>query len=221
MRRDRGAPNHEDALLCRRWVASRRGLRPRFGRTLIRNGGQSHNVAARHSARVRSFAVEAFVRHRVTGWPFARFDISISERRIRLSFPWFTTRSRQATAIRAVIVTRRFGNMYWIGFAAAAGGGLGDVHVHAICRKQMIDELRRCGYHVVGDTGTGAQAPRWPRRRSQQATGEPFFRKNAARWADALRDAGADVVMTERPGSHGGAFWQAELPLMVAWAFGH
>jgi acetyl esterase/lipase len=50
---------------------------------------------------------------------------------------------------------------------------------------------------------------------------EPFFRDNAARWADALRDAGADVVMTERPGSHGGAFWQAELPRMVAWAFGN
>ena len=35
-----------------------------------------------------------------------------------------------------------------------------------------------------------------------------------------LRDAGADVVMHERPGSHGGAFWQEEFPLMVAWAFG-
>ena len=49
---------------------------------------------------------------------------------------------------------------------------------------------------------------------------EPFFLKNAARWADALRDAGADVVMKERPGSHGDAFWQEEFPLMVAWAFG-
>jgi enterochelin esterase-like enzyme len=48
---------------------------------------------------------------------------------------------------------------------------------------------------------------------------EPFFRKNAARWADALRDAGADVVMTERVGSHGDAFWREEFPLMVAWAF--
>jgi hypothetical protein len=49
---------------------------------------------------------------------------------------------------------------------------------------------------------------------------EPFFLKNAARWAAALRDAGADVVMTERVGSHGGAFWKEEFPLMVAWAFG-
>jgi enterochelin esterase-like enzyme len=48
---------------------------------------------------------------------------------------------------------------------------------------------------------------------------EPFFLENANRWADALRDAGADVVMIERAGSHGGAFWSEELPLMVAWAF--
>lgn len=49
---------------------------------------------------------------------------------------------------------------------------------------------------------------------------EPFFRQNATRWADALRDAGADVVMTVRAGSHGDAFWKQEFPLMVAWAFG-
>jgi enterochelin esterase-like enzyme len=49
---------------------------------------------------------------------------------------------------------------------------------------------------------------------------EPFFLKNATRWAGALRDAGADVVMTERLGSHGDPFWREELPLMVAWAFG-
>ena len=49
-------------------------------------------------------------------------------------------------------------------------------------------------------------------------TSEPFFRANAQRWARALRDAGADVVMTERVGSHGDPFWREELPLMVAWA---
>jgi enterochelin esterase-like enzyme len=51
-------------------------------------------------------------------------------------------------------------------------------------------------------------------------TQEPFFLKNATRWAVALRDAGADVVMTERVGSHGDALWTEEFPLMVAWAFG-
>ena len=59
-----------------------------------------------------------------------------------------------------------------------------------------------------------------PRAYFVAGTREPFFRDNAARWADALRDAGADVVMTERDGSHGDAFWRDEFPLMVAWAFG-
>ena len=49
---------------------------------------------------------------------------------------------------------------------------------------------------------------------------EPFFLENATRWAGALHEAGADVVITERVGSHGDAFWREEFPLMVAWAFG-
>ena len=48
---------------------------------------------------------------------------------------------------------------------------------------------------------------------------EPFFLDNATRWADALRDAGADVVMSERAVSHGAKPWRAEFGLMVAWAF--
>src|SRR5215472_9770147 len=59
-----------------------------------------------------------------------------------------------------------------------------------------------------------------PRTYLVAGTQEPFFLQNAARWADALHDAGADVVMKERVGSHGGAFWRKEFPLMVAWAFG-
>ena len=59
-----------------------------------------------------------------------------------------------------------------------------------------------------------------PRTYLVAGTEEPFFLENAKRWANALRDAGADVVMSERVGSHGGAFWREEFPLMVAWAFG-
>jgi enterochelin esterase-like enzyme len=59
-----------------------------------------------------------------------------------------------------------------------------------------------------------------PRAYLVAGTREPFFHDNAIRWAEALRDAGADVVMTERVGAHGDAFWREELPLMVAWAFG-
>lgn len=59
-----------------------------------------------------------------------------------------------------------------------------------------------------------------PRSYLVAGTQEPFFRDNATRWADALRDAGADVVVTTRRGGHGDAFWQDEFPLMVGWAFG-
>ncbi|MFJ1766914.1 alpha/beta hydrolase [Amycolatopsis sp. NPDC088138] len=58
-----------------------------------------------------------------------------------------------------------------------------------------------------------------PRAYLVGGTKEPWFLANATRWADALRDAGADVVLTERDGPHGGAFWREEFPLMVAWAF--
>jgi hypothetical protein len=50
-------------------------------------------------------------------------------------------------------------------------------------------------------------------------TQEPYFHENATRWAAAFRTAGADVVMTERAGSHGDAFCRQEFPRMVTWAF--
>jgi pimeloyl-ACP methyl ester carboxylesterase len=63
--------------------------------------------------------------------------------------------------------------------------------------------------------------PSWiPRVYLVAGTLEPFFHDNATRWAVALRDAGADVVMSERVASHGEALWRGEFPLMVAWAFG-
>ena len=59
-----------------------------------------------------------------------------------------------------------------------------------------------------------------PRTYLFAGTLEPFFLNNAIRWAVALRDRGAEVVMRERLASHGEALWQGEFPLMVAWAFG-
>ena len=64
-----------------------------------------------------------------------------------------------------------------------------------------------------------AISPPIPRTYLVAGTREPFFRENATRWAIALRDAGADVVMAERDGSHGDAFWREEFPVMAAWAF--
>jgi enterochelin esterase-like enzyme len=77
-----------------------------------------------------------------------------------------------------------------------------------------------CASPGGGYKPTGAMPSPLPRAYLVAGTQEPFFLKNARRWADALRDAGADVVMNERTGSHGGQFWQEEFPLMVAWAFG-
>jgi enterochelin esterase-like enzyme len=81
------------------------------------------------------------------------------------------------------------------------------------------------GAVLCASPGGGYQPPRvmpspLPRTYLVAGTQEPFFLENARRWAVALRDADADVVINERAGSHGGAFWQEEFPLMVAWAFG-
>lgn len=77
-----------------------------------------------------------------------------------------------------------------------------------------------CASPGAGYRPPGVMPDSIPRTYLVAGTLEPFFLKNAARWADALHDAGADVVLKERPGSHGGAFWQEEFPLMVTWAFG-
>jgi enterochelin esterase-like enzyme len=77
-----------------------------------------------------------------------------------------------------------------------------------------------CASPGAGYRPPGVMPSPLPRAYLVAGTQEPFFLENAKRWADALRNAGADIVMTERDGTHGGAFWRAELPRMVAWAFG-
>ncbi len=77
-----------------------------------------------------------------------------------------------------------------------------------------------CASPGAGYPPPGDLARKVPRTYLVAGTDEPFFLANAVRWARALEDAGADVVMRERAGSHGGAFWQDEFPLMVKWAFG-
>jgi enterochelin esterase-like enzyme len=76
-----------------------------------------------------------------------------------------------------------------------------------------------CASPGAGYRPPGVMPRSVPRAYLVAGSQEPFFLENATRWADALRDAGADVVMTERVGSHGDAFWREEFPLMVAWAF--
>ena len=73
--------------------------------------------------------------------------------------------------------------------------------------------------------GAGYRPPdgmpsRLPRTYLVAGTLEPFFLDNAARWAAALRDATADVVMSERAAGHDDEMWRREFPLMIRWAFG-
>jgi enterochelin esterase-like enzyme len=65
-----------------------------------------------------------------------------------------------------------------------------------------------------------AMPSRLPRTYLVAGTLEPFFLHNAARWAAALRDARADVVMSERAAGHNDEMWRREFPLMIRWAFG-
>jgi enterochelin esterase-like enzyme len=76
-----------------------------------------------------------------------------------------------------------------------------------------------CASPGAGYRPPAVAPPRIPRTYLVAGTLEPFFLENATRWADALRDAGAEIVLAERVGAHGGAFWREELPSMVAWAF--
>ncbi|MEI8410622.1 MULTISPECIES: alpha/beta hydrolase [unclassified Kribbella] len=99
-----------------------------------------------------------------------------------------------ASAELALAMGLRHPDVYGAVFSASPGGGY---HPPAV----MPSPLPRT-YLVAG-------------------TQEPWFLENATRWADALRDADADVVLTERPGNHGDPFWQAEFPLMISWAFAH
>jgi predicted esterase len=80
------------------------------------------------------------------------------------------------------------------------------------------------GVVFSGSPGGGYRPPgvmpsRIPRVYLVAGTLEPFFHDNATRWAVALRDAGAHVLMSERLATHGTALWRGEFPLMVAWAF--
>lgn len=102
-------------------------------------------------------------------------------------------------------------------YGASAGG---ELALALGFRHPDIYGVICCASPGAGYKPTGVMPRHLPRTYLVAGTQEPFFLENATRWAEALRDAGADVVMKERAGTHGGAFWQKEFPLMVAWAFG-
>lgn len=102
-------------------------------------------------------------------------------------------------------------------YGASAGG---ELALALGLRHPDIYGVICCASPGAGYKPTEVMPSHIPRAYLVAGTEEPFFLENATRWADALRDSGADVVMKERTGSHGGTFWQTEFPLMVAWAFG-
>lgn len=103
-------------------------------------------------------------------------------------------------------------------FGVSAGG---ELALAMGLRHPDIYGVVFCASPGGGYRPPGVMPSATPRAYLVAGTQEPFFLENATRWAVALRDAGAEVVMTERFGSHGGAFWRNEFPLMVSWAFGN
>lgn len=102
-------------------------------------------------------------------------------------------------------------------FGVSAGGEL------ALALGLRHPEL----YGAIFSASPGAGYPppdampsRLPRTYLLAGTLEPFFLHNAARWAAALRDASADVVMRRRAAGHDDDMWRREFPLMIRWAFG-
>jgi enterochelin esterase-like enzyme len=102
-------------------------------------------------------------------------------------------------------------------FGVSAGGELG---LALGLRHPDVYGAILCASPGGGYKPPGVMPSPLPRTYLVAGTQEPFFLENAKRWADALRDAGADVVIHERAGSHGGSFWREEFPLMLRWAFG-
>ncbi|HYM25524.1 MAG TPA: alpha/beta hydrolase-fold protein [Vicinamibacterales bacterium] len=101
-------------------------------------------------------------------------------------------------------------------FGVSAGG---ELALAVGLRHPHVFGAVLCASPGGGYKPPGTMTSPLPRAYLVAGTKEPFFLANAKRWADALRDAGADVAMHERTGSHGGPFWREEFPLMVAWAF--
>jgi enterochelin esterase-like enzyme len=144
-----------------------------------------------------AFAPERFAAHEkffvedVRRWTESRFGLALPAQRTAVL-------GVSAGGELALALGIRSPDVYGVVFCASPGGG----------------------YKPPAATDNALPTP-LPRTYLVAGTEEPFFVENARRWADALRDAGADVVMAERPGTHGGPFWREEFPLMVAWAFGH
>jgi enterochelin esterase-like enzyme len=104
---------------------------------------------------------------------------------------------------------------------AVWGASLGGEFALAMgLRHAEVYGVVLCASPGGGFTPASGELPRSiPRTYLVGGKQEEWFLGNASKWADALGQLGADVVLEARDGEHGGAFWYEELPLMVSWAF--
>lgn len=140
----------------------------------------------------RFVAHEQFFVEDVRRWPAARFGVALPAERTAV----FGVSASGELAL-ALALGLQHPDVYGAVFCASPGGG---------CQPPA----------VLPSSGPSSL----PRTYLVAGTQEPFFLENARRWATALSTAGADVVMHQRTGSHGGPFWREEFPRVVAWAFG-
>jgi hypothetical protein len=121
--------------------------------------------APRPSGQYRSFAVTASIGRRMGGWPFARFDIGQQALRVRLPFPWFTTRTAPIGTVTAVTVATAFdGTTRFV--VEDSQKALSDVRIALPFRgERVIAELRRNGYDVRDSrSATALLRMPWTRR---------------------------------------------------------
>jgi hypothetical protein len=82
------------------------------------------------------------------GWPFARLDIGQEALRVRLPFPWFTTRTAATGTITAVTVGTAFDGTTRVIFVDSQQA-LSDVRIAKPSRgDRVIAKLRKNGYDV-------------------------------------------------------------------------
>jgi hypothetical protein len=92
------------------------------------------------------------------GWPLARLDIGQEALRVRLPFPWFTTRAAAIATITAVTVRTAFDGTTGVVFEDSRQA-LSDVRIAMPFRgDRVIAELRKNGYDV-----RDLRRMRWPR----------------------------------------------------------
>lgn len=155
------------------------------------------------------FSAKVFAAHQkffvddVRAWVRSRFGVALSAERTAVF-------GCSGAGELALAIGLGHPDIYGAIFCASPGGGYRP-------NGEIPSEIT--GIDPFPDRVTALSGRPLPRTYLVGGKQEQWFLEHAIRWADALRDAGADVVIMERQGEHGGTFWQEEFPLMVAWAF--